>query len=151
MFSFGGKLTALVRFPYLYASGADQQYGSGMRSPAVQIALANGTAVCPAGYILQLHAGNGGSVTTPAVSGACVQCGPGTYSLLPLAGYLPGVPSCMKCLLGCTCPGGNQVRNRCNHACSGIHVLSFSSVDKPTFRHLNVFGALLLLLKLRKF
>jgi serine/threonine protein kinase len=96
-------LEAPVR-PYIEGLDSDQtnlcSESRQMQSNVVDITYANGTDVCPSGYILAVDDYGYGS---------CTVCGPGTYSLRPLAGAVLGRVSCLTCPAGSTCYGGRNV------------------------------------------
>ena len=98
-------LAVLASQPYIYVQGSDYQTGMSMQSLVFKINLSNGSKICPSGYILVL-----GQTTAleSALSGVCLQCGPGTYSVDPLAGYGRDA-SCLNCPQNSQCHGGDSV------------------------------------------
>ena len=71
-----------------------------MQSNIVEIAVQSNASVCPVGYILLLDQNGYGS---------CSKCGPGSYSLDPLAGAFPGKASCIPCMVNGVCYGSYNV------------------------------------------
>ena len=100
--------------PHLIFEGADAWSGAAMSSGMVSVMVATGRAVCPLGSVLIL-----GPATSSGRGrmGDCVQCGPGTYSIDPLAGITANSsdPACVACPLqalqsGDCAAGGADVR-----------------------------------------
>ena len=98
------KVVVFSSSTYIYFAGLDaddRTSQSRMQSAMFLINFANGSGICPGGYVLQLD-------QTGAAS--CTYCQPGTYSLDPLTGKLPGaLPACLNCPLGSVCNGGSSV------------------------------------------
>ena len=86
----------------LYLAGTDLQTGSSMLSDKFPVYIQQGSAVCPAGYILMFT--QEGIVNGSAV---CTLCKQGTYSIQPLA-HLRGsiIPACIGCPAGADCTSG---------------------------------------------
>ena len=110
--SFSKSLSTVHGLIRVYFSGMDSEavLNRMMHSTTIPVAFANGSDVCPVGYILDLdkvvHAGSDGSR-----SGTCTFCKPGTYSISPLKGaILNQDPSCLNCPIGGKCVlGGSNV------------------------------------------
>ena len=97
--------------PLIYFAGEDSEasIASTMNSALLQLSLAAGSAVCPAGYILGMDRASSVSMGLPR-KGACSICKAGTYSVNPLKGLTNSDPSCLNCPLGGDCSkGGNNV------------------------------------------
>ena len=107
--SFTHGFTQLQSKPFVYFSGIDSEaiLNLIMRSANVRINIANGSTVCPTGYILNLEDAN----RVGARRGSCSLCKPGTYSVSPLKGVTSDQdPSCLNCPLGGDCSvGGDNV------------------------------------------
>ena len=101
--------TTLVSQPAIYFKGLDTQAttSAAMVSSAKKIFIANSTAVCPLGFILSLDQTES---NTLGQGGSCLECGPGTYSVNPLAGISDTVPSCFNCPPSGVCKGGSDVQ-----------------------------------------
>ena len=77
-----------------------------MQSTPFEIMLSNCSQICPIGYVLLLA-----QTTLNGQAGSCNFCAPGTYSVNPLGGSSPGIPSCLKCPAGGDCLlGGSSVK-----------------------------------------
>ncbi len=94
---FASESTVLQRKPSLFVKGFDtlSYVLVTMVSSRVDIIVANGSAVCPPGYVLVLD---------DSFHGSCSKCAPGTYSLNPLS-----ATSCFVCPPTAQCSGGNNV------------------------------------------
>ena len=92
----------LEDYPIVVFKGIDAEVEtiSYMQSAAAVIPIANGSSVCPKGYILALDSFG---------TGSCSECRSGTYSVSPLAGIRSGVASCLACLPFANCTGGSSV------------------------------------------
>ena len=103
--SFAQGFTQLQSEPFIYISGIDSEaiLNLIMRSANVRINIANGSTVCPTGYILNLEDAN----RVGARRGSCSLCRSGTYSVSPLKGVTSDQdPSCLNCPLGGDCSDG---------------------------------------------
>ena len=107
--SISEERTTLVSQPAMYFKGLDTQAttSSSMVSSVEKVFIANGTAVCPLGFILSLDQAEFNFL---GQGGSCLECGPGTYSVNPLAGISATVPSCFNCPPSGTCKGGSDVQ-----------------------------------------
>ena len=94
---------AFISSPNIYIKGIDAENTNiEMQSNILPIALANGSNICPGGYVLQFDI---------AKSSSCDLCLEGTYSINPLAAVAGGQhPSCLPCPAGMLCTGGNRVQ-----------------------------------------
>ncbi len=108
--SFSENSAELLSKPFVYFSGIDSEalLNQAMRSTFAEVAIANGSDICPIGYILNLDAA---SRVHGARAGICSRCKPGTYSVSQLKGAISDQePSCLNCPLGGDCGmGGNNV------------------------------------------
>ena len=105
-FAWRGGMAEIVEPLSILFSGTDAQTGGVMQASG-SVAFASGSAVCPTGYVLLL---NSVALAGESVPGYCSQCGPGTYSVSPLAGPKPSsLPACLDCLAGATCAGGSSI------------------------------------------
>ena len=97
--------TQLNHLPSIYFAGQDSQTSNQlkMRSFEVHPVLAEGSHICPRGYVLSLTKS---SLPAP---GICKLCKSGTYSLNPLIGLYVDNPSCLACPLGGECKGGDEI------------------------------------------
>jgi hypothetical protein len=107
LFVWRGGTVELASAPGLLLTGADAQTGGAMQVATAEVAFARGEGVCPDGHVLLLES----SVPAgDALQGYCSVCGPGTYSVSPLAGPSPSsLPACLECLSGAICYGGSSV------------------------------------------
>jgi serine/threonine protein kinase len=99
-----GRALALSS-PTLYVMGADSEetmckVSNSMITKTMVVTTTNSSSVCPTGSILVLDQNGFGS---------CSTCGPGSYSVHPLAGIQVGIPVCLSCPAGGICPGGSIV------------------------------------------
>ena len=97
-------VTVLLHQPHLQFVGLDAESLTQVASAPLKLSLASGTAVCPAGYVLQ----RGSPKPGPARTAECFLCEPGTYSTSPLAGN--GDPDCYSCPVSGVCAGGADVQ-----------------------------------------
>uniref|UniRef100_A0A7S0MMX6 NEK6-subfamily protein kinase n=1 Tax=Cryptomonas curvata TaxID=233186 RepID=A0A7S0MMX6_9CRYP len=108
--SFSDSITRLQGNSYLYFSGLDSEslLNRQMRSDITVIILANGSNICPAGYVLDIEKE---FHEDSSRSGICLLCKAGTYSVSPLKGALSDEnPSCLNCPVGGSCAlGGANV------------------------------------------
>ena len=100
--SFRNFSAVLAGTPSIYLDGFDTQSQqlTSMTSPTIDIVVAQGSMVCPRGYVLMLD---------EADHGSCSKCGPGTYSLNPLLGDKSQAGSCFSCPPNAVCTGGDKV------------------------------------------
>eukprot|EP00292_Cryptomonas_paramecium_P002692 CAMPEP_0113672058 /NCGR_PEP_ID=MMETSP0038_2-20120614/6048_1 /TAXON_ID=2898 /ORGANISM="Cryptomonas paramecium" /LENGTH=2653 /DNA_ID=CAMNT_0000588277 /DNA_START=49 /DNA_END=8007 /DNA_ORIENTATION=+ /assembly_acc=CAM_ASM_000170 len=107
---------------FLYVHGTDMETIRLISSTAQEIHIAEGTSVCPRGYVLVLDSesniksslpdnatGSGVNGGQTIRGGTCFQCPRGTYSVHPLAGLVANQPSCLNCPAGGVCLGGDIV------------------------------------------
>ena len=107
LFTLTGQSIRMEKVPNIFISGFDSQTGGQMQSEPLQVEFSQGSTVCPIGYVLLFDTG---ASSGARVHGFCSLCGPGTYSINPLAGPSESLlPSCFKCLLGARCTGGSSV------------------------------------------
>jgi hypothetical protein len=102
--------TAILReHPAIMFKAVDAETLEPMRSSTITVTMTSGSAVCPVGSILSLDLAQDGSSSR---GGACSVCGPGTYSVSPLAGIgsAPKQPACLNCPQTATCDGGSSVK-----------------------------------------
>ena len=100
--SFVDEKTVLLRIPYVYFKGIDaDSISTTMETEPAEVFMANGSKVCPSGYILVLDKSRKGS---------CTECEAGTYSVNPLAGNTFTRPSCFTCPIDGSCDGGDNVQ-----------------------------------------
>ena len=97
------KVTSFISQPAIYLKGVDTQTSgmSTMLSEVYEVLMANGSSVCPQGFVLLLDL---------ARVGSCMECGSGTYSVDPLVGRSTTGPSCLNCPQGGVCKGGSDVQ-----------------------------------------
>ena len=102
-------LAVLQSQPRIYFQGFDGELNQVMKSSVYPVSITSGKEVCPSGYVLQLSQDSAIGGT-----GSCRFCGPGTYSIEPLAtapGSLSDTPSCIDCPAGGICEkGGMDIR-----------------------------------------
>ena len=98
-------LAVLASQPFIYFYGTDIETMLPIYSEAFPVVFEPGSKVCPVGYVLTVEV----TETSGLLSGICVQCLSGKYSVNPLAGSAAGKPSCLDCPAGGTCEGGNEV------------------------------------------
>ena len=94
----------------LYFKGSDIQTVNDMRSSLVPAIFANGSDVCPHGYILAYSQNIKTANVSEAVS--CSFCEAGTYSVDPLAlaaSLNPPMPACINCPAGGDCSQGGGI------------------------------------------
>jgi hypothetical protein len=112
-------IAVLAARPAIIVRGIDAASSTSARmmvSPPIPVALATGAAVCPPGYVLSLDLPSPGDGSR---FGGCALCGPGTYSLDPLASGTGGAqvatggnstaaggPRCLACPAGGDCSAG---------------------------------------------
>ena len=101
-------IAGLAGPPSVYANGIDAQAKSivDMTSNNYKVIFAEGQDICPVGYILALEQ----SPSKHYSFASCSICSAGTYSVSPLSGPHPPVPSCFNCPVNAFCSGGDQVR-----------------------------------------
>ena len=113
MYSFvlpGSSGTAVLsEQPAITFKAVDAETLGTMLSPTVTTSImTSASTICPLGSILSLTSAKPGSIFR---WGDCVLCGPGTYSVSPLAGIgtTPKQPACLNCPQTATCKGGSDV------------------------------------------
>ena len=91
---------------YIWVSGIDSETLNPIFSVPTLVTLSSGFRVCPSGYVLDLALSKQDIVT-----GSCLYCQIGTYSLNPLfsEGYNYSKPACLACPAGGICNGGDHV------------------------------------------
>jgi hypothetical protein len=102
--NYGQQTVSLVGPIFLKIKGQDIASGVQMELGLVPVHVQQGTGVCPRGFIFVPD--KEGKVISSAV---CSLCGPGSYSLSPLAqspDSLIDAPSCLSCPAGCYCALG---------------------------------------------
>ena len=105
------RIQVLGCLPFIYLKGIDSQDDRLSTMVSNMFPLLMSTAVCPPGYILLLdRSQSGGEPGASTAAGSCSQCQPGTYSVDPLVGINPQVPSCFNCPASGSCKGGSAVQ-----------------------------------------
>mmetsp|Transcript_36466 Transcript_36466/g.96060 ORF Transcript_36466/g.96060 Transcript_36466/m.96060 type:complete len:1960 (+) Transcript_36466:49-5928(+) len=99
-------ITRLLAPVNLLIFGTDIITGDEMKTAFITPSFATGNDVCPRGYIMSLD----GQQTSGSRMGSCTECGMYQYSVSPLAGPTPGIPSCFNCLPSGECAGGDNVK-----------------------------------------
>ena len=113
--------------PNLMFIGTDAQTGGTMQASTDKVEFSTGAGVCPVGSVLIFE--RAGSVGN-SEPGYCSPCGPGTYSVDPLAGPSPSsLPACLDCLPDAVCFGGSSVTLPVGHWV--VHAGAYQLVGCP--------------------
>ena len=101
--------SSVSRMAYLTVTGVGAQSSAPLYSATLSLQTADEGQLCPKGYIWEVEPSLEPN-TTAVNLGVCSFCGPGTYSLYPLAPVHPNSkPHCLKCPVGANCFHGGAV------------------------------------------
>jgi hypothetical protein len=101
---------AVESIPYIFIKGIDSQADSLSTMISITFPIEMSRAICPSGYVLVFEQSQSRSGPSAAdVLGICSECRAGTYSVDPLVGINPQLPSCFNCPSRGICKGGSSV------------------------------------------